>query len=279
MTTQEAKGAGEACCGDARAEPIELVTDKRRVRAASARHDAGAIKAAVRERYGAVARSAASCCGPGNASALYGEGELQGLPESVTQASAGCGNPLALSEIRPGDTVLDLGSGGGIDCFLAAREAGPQGRVIGLDMTPEMVALATANRDKLGLTNVELRLGEIERIPLQDSSVDVIISNCVINLSPDKDAVFREAFRVLRPGGRLCVSDVVLTGDLPEAVAADLRQWTACVGGALPKETYLAKLGAAGFDRIETLEERPFGAGGCDGAAASVKVKAVKPAR
>ncbi|HSJ52627.1 MAG TPA: arsenite methyltransferase, partial [Anaerolineae bacterium] len=194
------------------------------------------IKEAVREAYGGVARqftgqparggccgSGSSCCGPqkveaealAGAERFYSAEELGGLPGTVTDASLGCGNPIAVAELRPGETVLDLGSGGGIDCFLAARQVGPQGRVIGLDMTPDMIRLAQTNAKKVGATNVEFRFGEMEDIPLPDASVDVIISNCVVNLSPDKDAVFQEAYRVLRPGGRMSISDIVVDGDLP----------------------------------------------------------------
>jgi SAM-dependent methyltransferase len=209
-----------------------------------------------------------ACCAPGDrpvgegccsgesgqgriADLLYSSHELAVLPESVTGAAAGCGNPTAIAELRPGETVLDLGSGGGIDCFLAARQVGPHGQVIGLDMTPEMVKLARRNAKKLALSNVDFRWGEIEEIPLPDDSVDVVISNCVINLSPDKDAVFAETYRVLRPGGRLAVSDMVLEGDLPPTIRARMDSWAACISGALEKQTYLDKIREAGFADIE----------------------------
>jgi len=184
---------------------------------------------------------------------FYAADELEGLPESVTGASLGCGNPLAIASLRPGEVVLDLGSGGGIDCFLAARQVGPEGRVIGLDMTPEMVKLARQNAKKLGVTNVDFRYGEMEEMPLPDESVDVVISNCVINLSPDKDAVFAEAYRVLRPGGRLSVSDIVVDGELPESIRSRLDAWAECISGALDEKVYLAKIQAAGFERVEVL--------------------------
>jgi arsenite methyltransferase len=220
---------------------------------ATAKWSADDIRAAVRAAYGTRAQQVAAaqatgCCGEGTApdlrAQLYGA-ETSDLPETVV--SYGCGNPTAIAGLRPGEVVLDLGSGAGLDCFLAARQVGPSGRVIGLDMTDEMLALAEQNRAKLGLTNVEFTKGFMEAIPLPDASVDVIISNCVINLSPDKDAVFREAFRVLRPGGRLHVSDVVLLRPLSPAEQEDLNLWAGCVSGALEREDYAARLRAAGF--------------------------------
>ena len=223
---------------------------------------------------------AAACCGPADtehAMALYNEAQLQGLPVEAMAVSAGCGNPTALADLRPGETVLDLGSGGGIDCFIAAEQVGESGRVFGLDMTPEMLALANANRDRMGLSNVEFIEGHLEDIPLPDSAVDVVISNCVICLSPDKDAVFREAYRVLTPGGRLHVSDMLaLTAEGPTLVDAD--SWASCIGGAEYRETYLARMVAAGFTDISTTED----ALKCDENdvslnVASVKVAAYKP--
>jgi SAM-dependent methyltransferase len=201
-----------------------------------------------------------TCCGPSNApieqtaaSRFYAAEELAGLPDSVTDASLGCGNPIALAGLRPGEVVLDLGSGGGIDCFLAAKQVGPQGHVIGLDMTPDMIKLARRNAKRMGVTNVDFRFGEMEDMPLPDASVDVIISNCVINLSPDKDAVFREAYRVLRPGGRLSVSDIVVDGDLPHFIRSRLDAWAGCIAGALDEAVYLDKIRAAGFEQVEVL--------------------------
>jgi arsenite methyltransferase len=210
----------------------------------------------------AVEKSRASCCGPAEreatgtpvaAARFYPAAELAGLPDTVTEASLGCGNPLAIADLRPGEVVLDLGSGGGIDCFLAAKKVGPEGQVIGLDMTTDMIKLARRNAKKIGATNVDFRYGEMEEMPLPDESVDAIISNCVINLSPDKDAVFHEAHRVLRPGGRLSVSDVVIDGDLPPAIRSRLDAWVSCLGGALDERVYLDKIRAAGFERVEVL--------------------------
>jgi SAM-dependent methyltransferase len=201
-----------------------------------------------------------SCCGPSDVSVdssgavrLYQGEDLTDLPESVTDASLGCGNPLAIAGLQPGEVVLDLGSGGGIDCFLAAKKVGPEGRVIGLDMTPDMIKLARRNAKKIGVTNVDFRYGEMEEMPLPDASVDVIISNCVINLSPDKDAVFREALRVLRPGGRLSISDMVVDGDLPPFFRDRLDAWAACLAGALDERVYLDKIRTAGFTEVEVL--------------------------
>jgi len=209
------------------------------------------IKTAVQEHYGARARErASSCCGDGDASAgirdkLYEINDVTDLPDTV--ASYGCGNPTAIAGLRPGEVVLDLGSGPGLDCFLAAKAVGAEGRVIGLDMTPDMLALAEENKKKLGVTNVEFRRGEMEAMPIDPATVDVIISNCVINLSPDKDAVFRESFRVLRPGGRVHVSDIVLSRELDAAEKDDLALWAGCAAGALLEGDYLSRLSKAGF--------------------------------
>jgi trans-aconitate methyltransferase len=207
-----------------------------------------------------------SCCGakaaPAGANAitsnLYDAGETNALPEAAVLASLGCGNPTALAELKPGETVLDLGSGGGIDVLLSARRVGPKGKAYGLDMTDEMLALARDNQRKAGATNVEFLKGEIEAIPLPDNSVDVIISNCVINLSADKDRVLREAFRVLKPGGRFAVSDVVTRGDVPEQVRKDMLLWVGCIAGALEESDYRAKLAAAGFEAIGVEPTRVY---------------------
>jgi arsenite methyltransferase len=218
------------------------------------------IKEVVRERYAEIARRVqgpgSSCCTDGERGSegisanLYGGEETQGLPQEAVAASLGCGNPTALAELKQGETVLDLGSGGGIDVLLSARRVGPSGRAYGLDMTDDMLALARENQRKAGAENVEFLKGEIENIPLPDNSVDVIISNCVINLSADKDRVLREAFRVLKPGGRFAVSDVVTRGAIPEQIRRDVLLWAGCVAGALDESDYRAKLVAAGFEAI-----------------------------
>jgi SAM-dependent methyltransferase len=220
------------------------------------------IKEAVRERYSQAALRAGSCCGPASASAitsnLYSDLETGALPEAAVLASLGCGNPTALAELKQGETVLDLGSGGGIDVLLSARRVGAAGKAYGLDMTDEMLALARENQEKAGAKNVEFLKGEIEHIPLPDNSVDVIISNCVINLSADKDQVIREAFRVLRPGGRFAVSDVVTRGEVPEALRRDMLLWVGCIAGALEEGEYKAKLTAAGFEQASIEPTRVY---------------------
>jgi len=218
------------------------------------------IKEVVRNRYAQIARNVrapgSSCCYDGERGSegisanLYGAGETQCLPHDAVAASLGCGNPTALAELKPGETVLDLGSGGGIDVLLSARRVGPSGKAYGLDMTDDMLALARENQRKAGATNVEFLKGEIEHVPLADNSVDVIISNCVINLSADKDRVLGEAFRVLKPGGRFAVSDVVTRGPIPEQVRRDVLLWAGCIAGALDEDEYRAKLAAAGFEAI-----------------------------
>jgi len=223
------------------------------------------IKSIVQEKYGEAAKRASSgqpsaCCGSSPASAiegcdpitanLYGEAEAGSVPEAALRASLGCGNPTALAKLAPGEIVLDLGSGGGIDVLLSARRVGPTGKAYGLDMTDEMLKLAEENKRKSGLTNVEFLKGEIENIPLPDNSVDVIVSNCVINLSGDKDRVLREAFRVLRPGGRFAISDVVVRGEVPDQIRKNMELWVGCVAGALTDTEYQQKLSAAGFESI-----------------------------
>src|SRR5580704_2872451 len=229
------------------------------------------IKEVVREKYGQaalrVSTGGSSCCGAGPAldggcdpitSNLYDATQTTELPQEAVQASLGCGNPTTLANLNPGETVLDLGSGGGIDVLLSAKRVGPTGKAYGLDMTDEMLALARENQRKSGVRNVEFLKGEIEQIPLPENSVDVIISNCVINLSADKDKVFREAFRVLKPGGRLAVSDVVVRGDVPAQVRRSMELWVGCIAGALKDSDYTAKLAAAGFDAIEIEPTRVY---------------------
>ena len=228
------------------------------------------VKEIVKERYGASARQvaagSASCCGPGQCgdaadpitSGLYDEAQKSGLPEKAVLASLGCGNPTALAELQPGETVLDLGSGGGIDVLLSAKRVGPSGKAIGLDMTDDMLALARENQQKSGIANVEFLKGDIENIPLPDNSVDVIISNCVINLSADKDQVLREAFRVLKPGGRFAVSDVVVRGNVPEDLRQNMMLWVGCIAGALEDEQYRSKLASAGFTGIDIEPSRVY---------------------
>jgi len=231
------------------------------------------MKEVVREKYGQAAqrvrsgqgngccgsRSAIECCDP-ITSNLYDAAEAGEVPAAALQASLGCGNPTALAELKPGETVLDLGSGGGIDVLLSAKGVGPTGKAYGLDMTDEMLALAEENRRKSGLTNVEFLKGEIEHIPLPDNSVDVIISNCVINLSGDKDRVLEEAFRVLRPGGRFAVSDVVVRGEVPAAIRKSMELWVGCVAGALSDREYTDKLASTGFEGIGIEIKRVYAA-------------------
>jgi arsenite methyltransferase len=231
--------------------------------------DPNDIRFAVRERYGNIAEkrrpeaqselptpAQSSCCGtkgesqPGTIAQLYEDPNAFELPSDVTDLSLGCGDPVTLASLEAGQTVLDLGSGGGIDCFLAAKKVGPAGRVIGVDMTPAMLERARANKAKLGAENVEFRLGEIENLPVADETVDVIISNCVINLSPDKPQVFREAFRALRPGGRLAVSDIVTEGPLPEVIKNSLSAWAGCIAGAMDVNEYIAAIQDAGFSDV-----------------------------
>ncbi len=226
------------------------------------------IKQIVKEKYGQVAlsvvsASGGSCCGGSSecdpiTSKLYDASETAALPNAAVAASRGCGNPTALAELTPGETVLDLGSGGGIDVLLSAKRVGPTGKAYGLDMTDEMLALARENQAKAGATNVEFLKGEMENIPLPEGTVDVIVSNCVINLSADKDRVLAEAFRVLRPGGRLAVSDVVVRGEVPDEIRRSVELWIGCVAGALEESDYRAKLAKAGFEAIDVEPTRIY---------------------
>jgi SAM-dependent methyltransferase len=268
--------------------------------------DRTTLEAAVREKYGAIARSVGTagcgdtgaCCGGGGdpiTSALYSDEETRGLPPEAVAASLGCGNPTALVDLRPGETVLDLGSGGGLDVLLSARRVGPAGKAYGLDMTDQMLALARRNQEAAGITNAEFLKGSIEAIPLPDASVDVVISNCVINLAGDKDAVLREAFRVLKPGGRFAVSDLVVRGEVPAGLRRSMELWVGCIAGALDEADYAARLRASGFEdvavepwRIYHVEDaRAFLSGSgfdvdriapqVDGRFASAFIRAVKP--
>ena len=229
------------------------------------------IKEVVKEKYAQAAVRAASgkssCCGTGPASIdgcdpitsnLYGDNETSAIPEEALRASLGCGNPTALAKLQPGETVLDLGSGGGIDVLLSAKRVGPTGKVYGLDMTEEMLALAEQNKLKSGLKNVEFLKGEIENIPLPPNTADVIVSNCVINLSGDKDRVLREAFRVLKPGGRFAISDVVVRGEVPREIRKSMELWVGCVAGALSETEYREKLAAAGFESVDIEATRVY---------------------
>jgi arsenite methyltransferase len=238
------------------------------------------IRQAVRERYAEAAKAASApaggCCGPGccGAAELYSGEERDLLPDAAKLASLGCGNPTAIAELHDGETVLDLGSGGGIDVLLSAGRVGPAGKAYGLDMTDEMLELARRNQVTAGVENVEFLKGTIERIPLPDESVDVVISNCVINLSVDKPQVFREAARVLRPGGRFAVTDIVADPQMDETTRRDLRQWTGCIAGALTKKDFRRELAAAGLERIEINETHRV-----HEHAGSAVVRARKPSR
>jgi SAM-dependent methyltransferase len=264
---------GPDCCGD---EPSVATLQRSAAPGVAAAAAGEALREEVRAKYGAAARRASegrqascgcgtTCCAEGEewdpiASDLYHEGETQGIPAEALLASLGCGNPTALAALSPGETVLDLGSGGGIDVLLSAQRVGPTGKAYGLDMTDEMLKLARQNQRRSGLTNVEFLRGEIENIPLPSETVDVIISNCVINLSADKARVIREAYRVLNPGGRFAVSDVVLRGELPESVLKSIGLWTGCVSGALHEDEYRRLLLAAGFTDISIEPTRVYGA-------------------
>ena len=228
------------------------------------------IKKAVREGYAKVAAGGSccsnqitNCCGQANlareisSNIGYSKEDLEKVPEG-SNLGLGCGNPIALASLKSGEVVLDLGSGAGFDCFLAVDKVGPQGKVIGIDMTPEMIDKARDNARKAGIGNIEFRLGEIENLPVADSVIDIIISNCVINLSPDKERVFKEAFRVLKPGGRMMVSDIVLEKELPESIKDDISAYVSCISGAILKDEYISTIKQAGFTDIKILDEVSF---------------------
>lgn len=233
------------------------------------------IKAEVKKHYGrvilAVSEEPSPCCGGGvprgkyAAMAGYTPEQLQSLPEGMTVESFGCGNPLDLLDVEPGETILDLGCGPGLDLFLAAGKVGPGGRVIGVDMTPEMIARARQNIARSGLTNIEVRQGEMEALPVDDNSVDRVISNCVINLSPDKDKVFAEIFRILKPGGRMLVADIVAVGDLPREIREDMDAWAGCIGGALPESDYLRAAETAGLVEVAVVDRYVYDRSHLDG--------------
>ena len=271
MTDSGRGCCGPDCCGD---EPVVTLEHSMTEEVATMLGASDALRSEVRAKYGAAARRAAegqqATCACGTAcsskemewdpitSNLYEAAETEGIPPEALLASLGCGNPTALAQLLPGETVLDLGSGGGIDVLLSAHRVGPTGKAYGLDMTDEMLELARENRKKSGLTNVEFLRGEIENIPLPSETVDVIISNCVINLSADKARVINEAYRVLNPGGRFAVSDVVLRGDLPEPVLKSIGLWTGCVSGALHENEYRRLLMAAGFSDVSIEPTREY---------------------
>ena len=255
------------------------------------------IKKIVRAGYAKAIKQDASCCSTGSCcnstvqakkiskKVGYSDSEMNNVPEGAN-LGFGCGNPVALAAVKEGDVVLDLGSGAGFDAFLAAKKVGKTGRVIGVDMTPEMVAKAKENANKGNYANVEFRLGEIEKLPVEDNSIDVIISNCVINLSPDKEAVFKEAFRVLKPGGRLMVSDLVLAKDLPKEIKDSVEAYVGCLAGAVKKDKYLRFIEQSGFQDIKIISESSYpvdamfnNLNAAEGAIASIKVAAVKKRR
>ena len=241
------------------------------------------VKALVRERYAEVAKAAGGCCADDvcgtPARSFMTASRLMACPSEALLASAGCGNPTAIDDLKPGDTVVDFGSGGGIDCFIAAKAVGEQGQVIGVDMTSDMVDLARRNADSLGMTNVTFHLTEMESTPIAADSVDVIISNCVINLAPDKDAVFREAYRILKPGGRMFISDMLLTAPLPDYALADMSNWVACLSGTEPQDVYLDRMRRAGFERMEIVDDKPWqGEQEWASRVHSMNIKAYKPA-
>ena len=249
------------------------------------------IKEVVRERYGELARRtvadagccATDCCGEDGSDLesirpIYASAETDGLPMEALAASAGCGNPHAIGTLQAGETVVDFGSGGGIDCFIAAKAVGESGRVIGIDMTQDMIDLARGNALKLGVGHVEFHLSEMENTPLEAASVDAIISNCVINLAPDKDLVFQEAYRILKPGGRLMVSDLVKVAEIPLEEAEDTANWVSCLAGTEMKDVYLGRIRAAGFDDVQIVSAAPWKDDGWQSSIHSMNIRALKRA-
>jgi len=245
------------------------------------------IKDLVRERYAGVAQGLScaiaqerSCCSPSETAISSGKQlakavgyseDIELMPESVTESFAGCGNPVALASLKKGEIVLDLGAGAGLDALLAAKKVGKAGKVVGLDMTPEMIQKAKKNAEKLGVKNVEFRTGDIEDMPIEDESIDVVISNCVINLAPDKNKVFKESYRVLKPGGRMIISDIVTEGELPKKVRDDVEAWAGCIAGALPEKEYIQSIKRAGFVDVNIVSKARLGLISSD------KIEAHKP--
>lgn len=245
-------------------------------------HEGEEIRDKVQEYYADHARSTSACCGDDSQNLLYESDLLSELPEDIANFTLGCGDPITLANLKPGEVVLDLGSGGGLDCFLSAKQVGEDGRVIGLDMTPEMLERARSAAQRMGLDHVEFRQGYLEGMPIEDESVDVIVSNCVINLSPDKPKIFAEMYRTLKPGGRISVSDIVSNGELPDAIKQDMVAWGACIAGALQMDEYIQGLEQVGFEQVildakdgegELLDDIP------QGGLFSASITAMKPRR
>ena len=267
-----------ACCSsDCCAEPSGQGQEGSAVEMTNAE-----VKDLVRDNYARVAQNATACCSTDccdEPSKLYNVELIKDLPAEAVMASAGCGNPTAIGELLPGETVVDFGSGGGIDCFIAAKAVGPEGKVVGVDMTLDMIKLARSNAEKLELSNVEFHLTEMEHTPLADDSADAIISNCVINLAPDKSEVFKEAFRILKPGGRAYISDMLLVKALPDEAREDKKNWVMCLSGAEPKDVYLGKMREAGFVDVQILEDKPWeGEQSWASDVHSMNIRAYKPA-
>ena len=274
----ESTGEAAACCSDdCCQEPSAQIQEGSATEMSNAE-----VKDLVRDNYAKVAQNATACCSTDccdDPSKLYNVELIKDLPVEAVMASAGCGNPTAIGELLPGETVVDFGSGGGIDCFITAKAVGAEGKVIGVDMTEDMINLARSNAEKLELSNVEFHLTEMEHTPLADNSADAIISNCVINLAPDKSEVFKEAFRILKPGGRAYISDMLLVNELPDDAREDKKNWVMCLSGAEPKDIYLGKMREAGFVDVQILEDRPWeGEQSWASDVHSMNIRAYKPA-